>query len=152
MLWKQDCVTHRCEITTQLSIIVLVTHVPFSVGLCNWRPLIPLGFFISTGGVGALSEEQLFLIPLPGGGRGARSFWCNVGVTGQRSKKQDFSLLYGRMHTVHAHHPHCLGPIFCIYLTAHLLQTHTNTHPHTQAECSVLACVLRMVFMCGPGL
>lgn len=32
---------------------------------------------------------------------------------------------------MHAHHPHRLGSIFCIYLTAHLLQTLTHT-PLTQ--------------------
>lgn len=67
---------------------------------------------------------------LNGGSRGARSFWCNVGVTGQRSEKtQDFYLLYRRMHTVHACSPPTPSRVYILYLSHR--SSPTNTHTHT---------------------
>lgn len=86
------------------------------------------------GGVVAVSKEKLFLIPPEGGIRGAWWFWRNVGVAGQRSEKQDFCLLYRRMHTMYAHHPHCLGPIHWIcltFLSSLFSCKHTHTPSHT---------------------
>ena len=76
-------------------------------------------------GVVAVSEEIILMQ------RGSN--WTD------RSEKQDFCLLYGSIHSMYAHHPHCLGLIFCIYLTALLFLLQTHTHPHTLAECLVLA-------------
>lgn len=109
------------------------------------------------GSIVALSEGKLFLIP-PGGEQGCQIILMQRGSNWtEKWEKQDFCLLYRRMHTMYAHHPHRLGPVFCIYLAAHLLtpakrvhdRAHTCTH---KPDRSSLACVLRLVFMCGPGL